>query len=99
MYLIQNNLTSLIEAGWQSFNFMGSQSYKKFFSNVVEHFADIYIFSNRLYPKILASISPISKAGFERFSLDAARFEEIPQENIAAQSNTGHVPTAHQSSI
>jgi CelD/BcsL family acetyltransferase involved in cellulose biosynthesis len=65
IYLIQESIFSLIQNDSAKIDFMGSQRYKKKFSNLESTYYDFYILTNRLYGKVLKKLSAKSKMDFQ----------------------------------
>ena len=59
-FLIQSHLFSLIKNGFYCFNFMGPQTIKAYFGNIVKCYYDINILNKNLYPKLLSHLAPFS---------------------------------------
>lgn len=64
IFLIQKDIEQLMAQGHTRFDFMGSQSYKKKFSNAEGEYFDLYIFNRGWYGKLLQKLSSHSNFDF-----------------------------------
>lgn len=65
IFLIQKDIERLMAQGHTRFDFMGSQSYKKKFSNAERQYFDLYIFNRGWYGKLLRQLSIHSNFDFQ----------------------------------